>query len=176
MQGDRLVLWYDWIFWVVWVVGILLVLAHGLVTFFGAPFLPTMKGPRQEALDLLALKPGQTLVDLGSGDGSFLAAAAERGLNAVGYEINPFLFIYSWLRTRKYGKKVKIKLKSFWRADLAQADGVFVFLITHRMEQLAKMIENRTGKRPLRVVSHAFQIPGKKHLKKSGAMFLYKYL
>lgn len=174
--------WYDWIFWVVWALGVLLILAYGLVIPFGAPYLPTMKAQREDALDLLGLKPGQTLVDLGSGDGSILVLAAQRDLRAVGYEINPFLFLYSWLRTRRYGRRVKIYFRSFWRADLSQADGVFVFLITHHMKRLDKLLANRNlrvvpveRKIPLKVVSHAFKIPGKKPLKKSGPLFLYEY-
>lgn len=139
----------------------------------GAPYLPTVKKTRQDALNLLALKPGQVVVDLGSGDGSLLIEAAERGLKAVGYEINPFLWLISWLRTRRHGRRVRVKFKSFWRADLSEADGVFVFLITHRMSQLDGFL--KTVGRPFRVVSHAFEIPGKKPLTKRGALFLYIY-
>ncbi len=167
--------WWDWFFWAVWSLGILLILAYGLVIPFGAPFLPTLKTQRKEALDLINLKPGQMLIDLGSGDGSILVLAAQRGLRAVGYEINPFLFIYSWLRTRRYGTRVQIKFRSFWRADLSRADGVFVFLITHHMHHLDKLLNNRKGKKPLKVVSNSFQIPGQKVRKKSGPMFLYQY-
>src|SRR3989344_802678 len=174
--------WYDWIFWVVWALGILIILAYAFVLPFGAPYLPTMKNQRENALDLLGLRPGQTLVDLGSGDGSILVLAAQHKLHAVGYEINPFLFIFSWLRTRRYGRKVKIKFRSFWQADLSQADGVFVFLITHHLKRLDRLLTNNNlrvvpvgREKPLKVVSHAFKIPGKKHLKKSGALFLYQY-
>lgn len=168
-------LWYDWIFWAVWALGILLILAYAFVIPFGAPYLPTMKREREQALELLNLKKGQTLIDLGSGDGSILVLAAQRDLHAVGYEINPFLFLYSWLRTCRYGRRVKVKFRSFWQADLSRADGVFVFLITHKMKQLDKFLVNSKSKKTLPVVSHAFQIPGKKHLKKSGALFLYEY-
>ena len=166
---------WDWIFWAVWALGVLLILAYGFVIPFGAPFLPTMKKERQAALDLLDLKPGQVFVDLGSGDGSLLVLAAQRGLKAVGYEINPFLWLYSWLRTRRFGRQVRVKLRSFWRADLSQADGVFVFLITHHMQRLARLIDSRSAKKPLRLVSHAFKIPGQKPAQKLGALFLYIY-
>lgn len=163
------------IFWVIWILALLLIIAYGAVIAFGAPFLPTLKPQREKALDLLGLKPGQTLVDLGSGDGIMLVLAAKRGLRAEGYEINPFLFLYSWLRTRRYGRQVKVHLKSFWRADLSQADGVFVFLITHYMKRLDKLLSNRQGSKPLKVVSNSFAIPGQNVQKKLGAMFLYRY-
>lgn len=168
-------LWYEWFFWVVWAVGILIILAYAFVLPFGAPYLPTMKKERERALNLLNLKPGQTLVDLGSGDGSLLILAAERGLKAVGYEINPFLWLISRLRTLRYGRKVKVKFKSFWKADLSQADGAFIFLITHKMAQLDKFLTRKKTKKPLPVVSHAFKIPGRKPQKKSGPMLLYIY-
>ena len=165
----------DYIFWAVWSLAVLLILAYGFVIPFGAPFLPTMKKDREAALDLLDLEPGQLFIDLGSGDGSLLVLAAKRGLRAEGYEINPFLWLYSWLRTRRYGRRVKVKLKSFWRADLNEADGVFVFLITKHMERLAKLIDKRSSSRPLKVVSHAFEIPGRQPSQKVGALFLYIY-
>ena len=99
----------DYIFWAVWSLAVLLILAYGFVIPFGAPFLPTMKKDRETALDLLDLKPGQLFIDLGSGDGSLLMLAAQKGLRAEGYEINPFLWLYSWLRTRRYGRRVKVK-------------------------------------------------------------------
>lgn len=169
-------------FWIFWALATALALAYAFVIPFGAPFLPTKKKERKDALDLLDLKPGQVLVDLGSGDGSLLVLAAQRGLKAVGYEINPFLWAYSWLRTRRYRQQVKIKLRSFWRADLSSVDGVFVFLITHHMKRLGIFLNQqatlrlRSGQeKPLRFVSHAFKIPGKKHAQKLGPLFLYIY-
>ncbi len=160
---------------IILIVVLLIACAFGAVLLVGAPYLPTMKKSRKDALDLLDLKPGQVLMDLGSGDGSLLVLAARRGLVGIGYEINPFLWAYSWLRTYRYRRLVAIRLQSFWRADLSDADGVFVFLIAHHMEHLAKLLEGRPGKKPLRVVSHAFEIPGQKTAQKHRALFLYIY-
>jgi hypothetical protein len=160
-------------FWIVWGGAILLVLTFGAVLLVGAPYMPTLSRPRQDALDLLALKPGQTLFELGSGDGSLLKEAASRGLKVVGYELNPILVVISRLRTIKYGRQVKIKWGNFWKADLSKADGIFVFLLDRYMAQLDAKIKKEAG--PTKLVSHAFKVPGKKPTKKVGAMFLYKY-
>ena len=160
---------------IILIIVLLVACAFGSVLLVGAPFLPTRKKERKDALDLLNLKSGQVFFDLGSGTGDLLVEAAKRGLRSVGYEINPFLWAYSWLRTRRYRRLVEIKLQSFWRADLSGADGVFVFLITHHMEHLARLIDSRLGKKPLRVVSHAFKIPGRTPAQKLGALFLYIY-
>ncbi len=71
----------------------LLVLVFGLVIIVGPPFLPTMRKNMVPALDLLDLAPGQTLLELGAGDGRVARAAAERGLKVVGFEINPIFMI-----------------------------------------------------------------------------------
>ncbi|MGA3150035.1 MAG: hypothetical protein ABSD10_00235 [Candidatus Saccharimonadales bacterium] len=164
---------YDF-FWVVWVLALLLIIAYGAVIAFGAPFLPTLRKTRAEAIKLINLKEGQLLVDLGSGDGSVLSKAAASGLRAVGYELNPFLFIYSWIVTRRYGRRVKVVLGNFWHADISEADGIFVFLIGHYMEKLDKFITGQPHKK-LKVVSHGFEIPSRTPIKKQGALFLYEY-
>lgn len=151
-----------------------MVLLYGAVTFFGAPYFPTMSKDIETALDLLELKPGQVVYDLGCGDGRFLRAAARRGLFAVGYELNPVMALIAWAGSRRYGSKVKVRWFDYWRADLGRADGIFVFLIGHYMKKLDKKIGS-SGKSGVRLVSHAFQIPGKKPAKKMGAMRLYIY-
>jgi hypothetical protein len=164
---------YDF-FWAIWILALLLIIAYGAVIAFGAPFLPTLKKTQADAIKLIDLKKGQLLVDLGSGDGSVLSRAAASGLRTVGYELNPFLVIYSWLVTRRHGRKVKIVMGNFWHSDLSEVDGIFVFLIGHYMEKLDKLITSQPHKK-LRVVSHAFEIPGRKAIKKQGALFLYEY-
>jgi hypothetical protein len=164
-----------WFFWIVWALALILILAYAFVLPFGAPYLPTLKKQGSDALDLLDLKPGQTFVDLGSGDGRLLSLAAERGLNAIGYELNPFLATYSWLATRRHGRRVRVRLGSFWRADLSQTDGVFVFLIGHHMKRLDSFMSQFAKNRQIKLVSNSFKIPGKKPISKKGPLFLYIY-
>jgi hypothetical protein len=156
-----------------WLV-IALLLFFGLVVLSGAPYLPTLHRQRHIALELLNLKKGQMLVDLGCGDGSILLAAARQGLVAVGYEINPLLAGFVWLRTRPYRRQVRVVWGSFWRADISQADGVFVFLIENKMAKLDRFISRQVIK-PLKVVSHGFTIPGRRPLRQREALFLYHY-
>ena len=140
----------------------------------GAPYVPTLHKQREQALDLLDLKPGQTMIDLGSGDGAMLKAAADRGLNVVGYEINPLLVLISRLRTIKYGKQVKIIRGNFWKKQWSDADAVFVFLTGTYMQKLDEQMQ-KSFSRPVRLVTYGFQMKDKRPYKKSGAFFLYKY-
>lgn len=153
---------------------VILVLVFGAVILVGAPYMPTLKPSCKKALKLLELKPGQTLVDLGCGDGIMLKLAAESGLRAHGYEINPLLVLIAKLRTIRYGRTVKVQWENFWHADLSGADGVFVFLLDRYMGRLDQKLtrELRPG---TKLVSHAFQIPNKKPAKKQAALYLYKY-
>src|SRR5690606_558532 len=107
------------------------------VIFYGAPYLPTFKKSVDEALDLIDLQAGQTLLELGCGDGRVLIAAAERGLKVVGYELNPLLAALSWVRTRKYAGRVQVVWGNYWTKSFPEsADGIFVFLLQKYMPKL----------------------------------------
>lgn len=161
-------------FWVVWGIALLLILTYGAVLLFGAPYFPSLSPHIKAGLDLLDLKEGQTVYDLGCGDGRFLKAAAERGLNAVGYELNPFMFAYAWATTRKHRKQIKVRYGNFWHADLVDADAIFIFLLTKYMKQFDKLVKTKAPK-GIKVASHTFKIPGKKPIAKEYGVFLYKY-
>lgn len=152
---------------------IIFVLFCGVV-FFGAPYLPTLKPQIHEALDLLDLKPGQTMIELGSGDGRVLRAAAEKGMHVIGYEINPFLVVVSYFVTLRYRKQVTIVWGNFWRKELPESDGFFVFLLTRYMSKLDQKMKDYSYK-PIKVASVAFQIPDKKPARKKGGVFMYVY-
>lgn len=153
------------------IIALVLLVAFAGVLVRGAPYLPTMERQATAALDMLALKPGQTLLELGSGDGKVLLLAARQGLQVVGIELNPFLVAVSWLRTRRYRRQVRIIWGDFWRVEWPPYDGAFTFLLDRFMRRLDKRMQG-SGK-PL--VSFAFQIPGRKASKVRDGIYLYKY-
>ena len=156
---------------VLFVVIFALLLAFGGVILRGAPYLPTLRVQGEAAVELLGLQPGQTLLELGSGDGQVLLIAAKAGLNVVGVELNPFLVAVSWVRTWRYRKQVRIIWGDLWRVDWPECDGVFTFLLGRFMPKLdAKML---LVKKPL--VSFAFQIPGRKPAAEKAGVYLYDY-
>jgi SAM-dependent methyltransferase len=155
-------------------VAFLVVLAFGFVLLFGAPFLPTLKKQTNEALDLLNLKPGQLLLELGSGDGRVLRAATRRGIHAVGYELNPLLVLYSKVRNWPYRQLTKTHWRNFWHVSLAPADGIYVFLLRPYMAKLDKKITHEIT-RPTKVISFAFALPRRKPAKTQSGLMLYNY-
>lgn len=145
------------------------------VMVFGAPYVPTLRSQQKIALELLALKPGQVFYDLGCGDGRLLLAAAKAGVKVVGYELNPLLAAVAWLRTRRYGSSARVVCGNFWRADISDANGVFVFLIDHHMKRLDTFLKRQLKRGKVKVVSYGFKIPGHKLVSERSAVFLYKY-
>lgn len=144
------------------------------VVAFGAPYLPTLKDRVPEALLLANLKPGQVLLELGSGDGRLLIEAAKKGVNSIGYELNPLLVIYSKIKTIKYRKKIKIIWGNYWYKKWPKSDAIFVFLLQPYMQKLdTKIIQNYPN--GIKLVSFVFTIPNKKPDKVTKGLYLYKY-
>ena len=160
---------------ILWVVGTAVALFL-LVVLRGAPYVPTHRPSVEKALDMLDLPKGSQLIDLGSGDGVFLKAAAERGYLVVGYEINPILCLVSWLRCWRYRDRVSVRWRDFWLTRMpADTDAVFVFLAGPYLHRLHKKLQRERTK-PLIVVSYGFLIPGAgEPLKSANALHLYKY-
>jgi hypothetical protein len=152
-----------------------IVLLFGYVVLFGAPYVPTLKKQQEKALDLLDLKTGQVLLELGSGDGRVLVAAAKRGIKSVGYELNPLLFLVSLLVTWRYRKVVSVQFGNYWAKTWPPADGIYVFLLEKYMEKLDKKITHTYRGKNVKVVSFAFKIPQRKAVKTDGGLYLYEY-
>ncbi|HET6863683.1 MAG TPA: hypothetical protein VFH37_00555 [Candidatus Saccharimonadales bacterium] len=164
---------YDF-FWLVWTLAILIIFAYGFVLLFGAPYFPSLKPHLKAAFDLLDLKKGQLVYDLGCGDGRFLKEAARRGYRTVGYELNPFVFAYAWLTTRRYRKLILVRWGNFWKADISEADAIFVFLLDKYMRQLDGKLKAE-AKPGAKLASHTFKIPSKRPAAQKYGVYLYKY-
>ena len=120
---------------------LLILLCFAFVLLFGAPYVPTLNPQVRAALELANLKPGETLLELGCGDGKVLIAAAHVGVHAVGYELNPILALIAWVRTRRFRREVRVVWGNFWRKEWPAADGIFTFLLPKYMAKLDKKIK-----------------------------------
>jgi hypothetical protein len=162
-----------------WLSGAVIV-AGGVILwtlFRGAPYVPTRRKEIESALDAAKLTPGDLLVDLGSGDGIVLKVAAEKGLRAVGYEINPLLVLISRWRLRKYEYCAQVRLSDFRYAELpGDTRVIFVFSAEVFLASLQGYL-NKEVKRlghPVTLISHGFKLPGEKTADQNGASFLYR--
>ncbi len=159
--------------WLLFIIGLVMACFAG-VLLAGAPYLPTLTPQVKTALELAGLKPGETLLELGCGDGKILIAAARQGYKAVGYELNPIMALVAWLRTRRYRRQVKIIWGDFWRRDWPPAAAIFVFLLPKHMAKLDKKIMLYPHM-PVNLVSFAFAIQGRRLQAEKQNVYLYKY-
>jgi len=160
----------------IFIIVILFILAcFAVVLLFGAPYLPTLKQQQAEALKMLDLKRGETLLELGCGDGRMLVTAAKQGINGVGYELNPIIFLIAKVVTFKYRRLVRVEYGNFWHKKWPPTDGIYVFLHTRFMNKLDnKVIQQYNGKK-IKLVSYAFPIVTKRAITEKNALFLYEY-
>jgi dienelactone hydrolase/precorrin-6B methylase 2 len=124
------------------------------------PFVPTPANVVDAMLDLAGINPTDVLVDLGSGDGRIVIAAAKRfGIQATGVEIDPELVRQSETLARQEGLEGKAKFvrADLFEYDLRQASVVTMYLTPGvNLRLRSKLLsELRPG---TRVISHRFDM------------------
>lgn len=142
----------------------------------GAVYYPTQMKVVKKMLDLAEVGKKDTVVDLGSGDGRFLVAAAQRGARAIGYEINPWLVARSRQAIKKAGVQdlATVCWGSLWHADFNQATVICLYLFPHLMDRLQKDLEQKL-RQPIKLVSNDYTFSQKKPIKKIGKIYLYRF-
>lgn len=156
------------------IICLIITLSFGFVVLFGAPYLPIFNDRLIQIIEISDLKPGMTLLDLGCGDGKILRFAARNGIKAIGYELNPILFLFCKLTTFKYRKSVKVFYGNFWQKKLPKVDVVYVFLLPKLMNKLnQKFIDDQI--KDTKLVSFSFSIPNKLAAKELNNLYLYLY-
>jgi len=130
--------------------------------YISVPFVPTPPEVIRELLKMADLKPGETLLDLGCGDGRVLVMAAkEFGAKAIGIELRKDLISKAIQNVAQEGvsDKVLIIQGNFFELPLPPADVIFMYLLTSVNERLRPKLEEET-KSGVRIVSHDFEVIG----------------
>lgn len=165
------------------IIGIILL---GIATFFiififlpwrfGAPFEPTSRKELENILKLARVKKDEKVAELGSGNGKIVIALAKQGAEIHGYEVNPFLVLWSRWKIKKLGleNKAFIHRKNFWKINFNNYDILVLFQINYVMKKLGDKIK-KEAKKGTRVVSNTWKFPGKKHIKKISHVYLYEF-
>ena len=130
----------------------------GIVT---APFVTTPIDVVDRMLELASTGPSDYVVDLGSGHGRIVIAAAKKfGAKGLGLELDPKLVAQSRQNAIAAGvaARTEFREEDVLRADFSNASVVTVYLLPWLMAQLSPIFLD--GLRPgARVVTHAFVFP-----------------
>lgn len=142
----------------------------------GAIYYPTTDSVVTQILKLSQTGSKDTLIDLGSGDGRILIAAARLGAVTIGYEINPFLVWRSrrLIHQAKLDKLVTVRWQSFWQADFSQATVVTVYLLPNLMNRLQRLLEKKVN-HPIRLVTNKYPLPQLTPSKHYRQIYLYYF-
>jgi precorrin-6B methylase 2 len=123
-------------------------------------WLPTAQALVDKMLDLAKVTPQDYVLDLGSGDGRLVIAAAKRGASALGIEYNPDMVEQSKRNAAKEGvaDKAQFIQADVFKSDFSQATVITMFLLTELNIKLRPRILNL--KPGTRIVSNTFTMGG----------------
>lgn len=111
-----------------------------------------------DAIALADVRPGERFLDLGCGDGRVMAAALNRGAQALGYEIDGELAMRARERLAgASGGRARVIEESFFDAPL-DAEVVFAYLSPAVLQRLSPQLKRLPA--ASRIVTAWFDIPG----------------
>src|SRR5438876_1226818 len=109
-----------------------------------APYVASPSRVVELMLEMAKIKPGETVYDLGSGDGRIVVAAAGKyKAKAIGVEISPKLVAAATTEIEKAGLtgQARVLQGDVLQADLSGADVVTMYLETQLNAQLKPRLE-----------------------------------
>lgn len=134
-----------------------------------APYVTSPQTAVDKMLQMANLKSGETLYDLGCGDGRIVITAAKKyEIHAIGVEISEHL-VKSATQAVKQAKledRVKIIHGDILQTDLHDANVVTIYLMTAANENVRPNLE-RYLRNNARVVSYDYPIPGWREVEKA---------
>jgi cyclopropane fatty-acyl-phospholipid synthase-like methyltransferase len=131
-----------------------------------APYVASPSRVVDKMLEMAKVKPGDTVYDLGSGDGRILIAAAERHAQAIGIEINAKLVAAATDEIARAGlsDRAKVIQGDVMTTDFSAATVITLYMDTGSNAKLRPQLEKYL-KPGARIVSHDYEIPGWKPVK-----------
>jgi SAM-dependent methyltransferase len=122
-------------------------------------YVPTPQEVVDRMLDMAEIKPGDTMIDFGCGDGRMVVSAAKRGARGLGVDINPVRIAEANENARKasVADRVEFKIANLFEEDLSRADVMAMYLLPDINLRLRPKILD-TMKPGTRIVSHAFDM------------------
>jgi hypothetical protein len=125
-----------------------------------AVWVPTSAAMVEKMLDHAKVTPQDFVMDLGSGDGRTIIAAAKRGARGLGVEFNADLVEFSRRQAAAAGvtDKASFEQGDMYQADVSKATVLALFLLPSNLEKLApKFLALPAG---TRIVANTFWVDG----------------
>lgn len=119
-------------------------------------WVPTPQAVVETMLDLAKVTPQDFVIDLGSGDGRTVIAAAKRGARALGIEYNPDMVELSKRNAAEagVGPKATFVKADLFESDFSQATVITMFLLPSiNMQLRPKLLDLKPG---TRIASNSF--------------------
>ena len=123
-------------------------------------WVPTSPRLVEKMLDLAKVTPNDLVMDLGSGDGRNIIAAAKRGARAIGVEYNPDMVELSRRLAKEAGvaDKATFVQGDMYEADISKATVLALFLLPSNLNKLQeKFLALEPGSR---IVNNTFFVEG----------------
>ena len=138
------------------------VVALILTSLFLVPVIMTPHAVVEEILDIMQLKKGQFLLELGAGDGRLLVQARKRKqIHGVGYEISPLVTLYAKLYKLvrlPFKRGIVVHTGNFLSSDFSIYDHIYAHLNTRALRPVyAKLV--REMHPDARFYSYNVQLP-----------------
>jgi|HubBroStandDraft_2_1064218.scaffolds.fasta_scaffold124532_2 SAM-dependent methyltransferase len=127
-----------------------------------APYVNSPARVVDRMLELAGIRPGETVYDLGCGDGRILIQAVQKfKAKAIGVEISPKIVAEARSRIKKAGvaDQARVIQGDLLETDFTGADVVTIYLATSLNQELRPRLE-KFLKPGARVVSHDYAVPG----------------
>jgi SAM-dependent methyltransferase len=121
-------------------------------------WVPTPEGLVDKMLDMAKVTPKDYVIDLGSGDGRTVIAAAKRGAKALGIEYNPDMVELSKRNAAKEGvaDRASFVKADLFESDFSQAQVITMFLLSSiNLKLRPKILDLKPG---TRIVSNTFDM------------------
>jgi SAM-dependent methyltransferase len=123
-------------------------------------WVPSPTATVEKMMDVAKVTPNDFVIDLGSGDGRNVIAAAKRGARSLGVEYNPDMVALSQRLAKEAGvaDKAQFVQGDMYEADISKASVMALFLLPVNLNKLApKFLDLKPGSR---IVGNTFGIDG----------------
>ena len=139
--------------------------AQGFEPYEGQPgkdvvWVPTRPALAEKMLDLAGITPRDFVIDLGSGDGRLVIAAAKRGARALGVEYEQEMVALARRNAAAAGvaDRAQFIQGDMFQADISKATALVLFLLPTNLNRLVpKFLDLPAG---TRIVNNTYHIDG----------------